>query len=57
MSSSRMSGNGYFLKAKGFHGCHESLQSNGGLKQSPSWKREGTTKNVCLSWTRGCENK
>jgi len=36
MSSSRMSGNGYFLKAKGFHGCHESLQSNGGLKQSPS---------------------
>jgi hypothetical protein len=30
-----MYGNGYFLKARGFHGYHESLQSNGGLKQSP----------------------
>jgi len=30
-----MFGNGYFLKAKSFYGYHESLQSNGGLKQSP----------------------
>jgi len=41
-----MFGNGYFLKAKSFYGYHESLQSNGGLKQSPPWKRASTTKKL-----------
>ncbi len=52
-----MFGNGYFWKARGFHGCHESMKLDGGSKQSHHEKKNALQKMLVQVEQEDCENK